>query len=148
MGAVFERLTPDDLHAHIRYVAGSMPSHRAEIVLGAQGVEIPILRQTYARLPNRLGLLLRVSSLGRPALDQVVRSVQVQGIDLKLRKSAREEERHPTQSRRKTSIATGGLRHGRNNRRHGCARISAPSAQEPDEGALVNLGERQLETDF
>lgn len=89
MGAVFEGLTPGDLHAHIRYVADGMPSHRAEIILASPGVEIPVLRQTYVRMPAHFGLLLRVSSVGRPALDQLVQSLQGQGMNLKLRKSAK-----------------------------------------------------------
>ena len=90
MPDVFRELAPQDLHPHLRYIAdGRLRSNRAEVLLGEHPVVIPALRFTYQRMPNRLGLLLRSSSLGRDALERALDVLQSAGHSLKVRRSAK-----------------------------------------------------------
>ena len=90
MPSIFRKLAPQDLHAHLRYFASTdTKSHQAEIVLGSPPVEFPVLLLRYRRIPHRIGLLVRVSSVGRNAMDRFFDHLQAQGGDFKVRRSAK-----------------------------------------------------------
>lgn len=90
MPSIFRKLAPQDLHAHLRYFASTdSKSHRAEILLGPPPVEFPVLLFRYRRLPNRIGLLIRSSSVGRGAMDKLFDHLQSEGGDFKIRRSAK-----------------------------------------------------------
>ena len=90
MSSLFRELAPKDLHAHLRYIAsGHRSIERAEFFLGEPAIVIPVLRKTFKRKPNRIGLLLRSSSLGRAALDQAFEELDSRGQLVAVRKSAK-----------------------------------------------------------
>ena len=90
MPSLFRKLAPKDLHAHLRYIASDHLSiDRAELYLGEPTIEIPVLRMTFKRKPDRIGLLLRSSSLGRAALDQAFEELDSRGQAVTVRRSAK-----------------------------------------------------------
>ena len=90
MGAIFTDLTPKDLNAHCHYIAKKLASSdRVELTLGEAAIEIPIVKRSYKRKIDTIGLLIRSGSVGRVGLDRIVDSLKLESHDLKLRKSAK-----------------------------------------------------------
>ena len=90
MGAIFTDLKPKDLNAHCHYIASKFASNdRVELTLGEAAIEIPIIKRTYKRKVDSIGLLIRSGSVGRVELDRIVDSLKLESHDLKLRKSAK-----------------------------------------------------------
>jgi hypothetical protein len=83
-------LTPKDLNAHCHYIARKFAfSDRVALTLGEVAIEIPIVKRTYKRKVDSIGLLIRSGSVGRVGLDRIVDSLKLKSHDLKLRKSAK-----------------------------------------------------------
>ena len=90
MGSLFRELAPKDLHAHLRYIAsGHLATNRAELFFGESAIGIPVVRKTFMSKRDRIGLLLRSSSLGRAALDQAFEELNRRGQALSVRRSTK-----------------------------------------------------------
>ena len=57
--------------------------------MGQPAMAIPVLRFVYKNLPDRIGLLVRTSSVGRDVLAKLVPLLESEGQVMKVRKSTR-----------------------------------------------------------
>jgi hypothetical protein len=87
---VFSELAPQDLHAHVRYVATKLPRNaRVELSLNDGAVVIPIVKRAARHKNNVIRLVIRSGSVGRAALDRIVESLNAESHQLWFRKSAK-----------------------------------------------------------
>jgi hypothetical protein len=90
MGSVFRNVSPEELQAHLRYVAsGALPSKHATLLLGNPVIEVPVLHESFVRISDRLILALRSGSIGRSALDEFIEALRSTGQQFKVRRSAK-----------------------------------------------------------
>ncbi len=90
--AWFDSLEPEQLHAHLRYLANDLGDNsRIEIELCNRNIQIPVTKQEYRRKAPTIALLLRVSYVGREPLEAIYKKLNNDTYNLRIRRSAKKK---------------------------------------------------------